>query len=138
MIIFLAGFILSANLYAKSWKDHFYTDDSSFYLKIHKTGFEQRFRVHSEKCSDIDSAEILIKSNPWDNNYKFKRLSSRELQKWPSLYKEETRKFCWFGVKVSNINLNNPKTISIQSKSKTKIQVRSGTSRPQRFNTSKK
>lgn len=109
MIIFLAGFILSANLYAKSWKDHFFTDDSAFYLKIHKTGFEQRFRVDADKCFDIESAEILLKSNPWDSHHKFKRLTSSDLKKWPKLYKENTRNFCWFGVKVNKINLNDPK-----------------------------
>lgn len=121
----MVGFILSANLYANSWKDHFYTDDSAFYLKIHKTGFEQRFRVESDKCFDIETAEILLKSSPWDQKFKFKRLTNSELKSWPALYKENSRNFCWFGVRVNGINLNDPKnnlySIKLKEKNSSKF-----------------
>lgn len=100
------GFVLSANLQAASWQNNFFTDDSAYYLKLNQTGFEQRFRVSSDKCDSIESAEIILKSNPWDHQFKFKRLGNSELKKWPALYKESVRGFCWFAVKVSGINLN--------------------------------
>lgn len=90
------------------WKSTFYTDDSSYYLKLKKNGFRIRFRVSKNDCSAIKSAKVLFKHEKLHiEGSHFNKVSPNQIKRnWPSLYGIQISDYCWFESDVTGINLN--------------------------------
>lgn len=91
---------------SSSWIHSFYTDESSYYLKLFKDGFMQRFRVNRGECGEIQKAEMLIKSRTAP--VVFYDMGRKTSSLWPKLYGLNDSDYCWFEVKVSGLDLNKP------------------------------
>jgi len=92
---------------AADWKNSFYTDNSSYYLKLRKGGFTQRFRLAKEDCNSLTKAEIVLRRQQLIA-YPFIKVTAQSMKKWPKLYGIKNGQFCWFQARVDGIDLNSP------------------------------
>lgn len=107
-----------ASVHASDWQDSFYTDDSTYYLKLHTDGFVQRFRVAKEHCSPSLKAEIILKtkvslstkaSKASNASFAFHAQDNKSvLSSWPRLFGIDDSKHCWYEASISGIDLNRP------------------------------
>ena len=106
LILIVLMFSTNIKLYAsQSWQSDFYTDDSSYYLKLFDDGLELRYRVHRDVCNQIVSSKIIFKHEKY-KSVNFRKSTPANLKKWQKLYGIDESDFCWFEVKVKNIDLN--------------------------------
>src|SRR3989339_343296 len=103
--LFIFSAILNFATAEVDWKTAFYTDDSSYYLKLIDDGFVQRFRLHKSVCNSIKEATIVTASG---KNFTFTRLSTKNLStEWGILYGLPLEDYCWFGARAEGLDLNN-------------------------------
>ncbi len=114
--MFLAtSMAISTLAYASSWVDSFYTDESSYYIKLSRTSFTQRFRLDRQHCDALDARIILRKDYLNDKNNRnmvkgvsFSKMSSSRLSSWPTLFGIDAADYCWYQATVSGLDLNSP------------------------------
>ncbi len=104
LTIFLSLFCMTS-LWAGDFRYSFYSDDSAYYLKLQQDGFNLRFRVDQDDCSEIKSAAVLIKSS--SRRFPFYKVQSGS-SRWPLLPQSELSGKCWFEAKVDGLDLNRP------------------------------
>lgn len=86
------------------WTGHFYTDDSPYYQKVYRDGFEIRFRVHQNYCQHIKGAEIVFRNSVLRPEAKFSPLL--DLSGWPKLYGLNKDEWCWYSARVEGLDHN--------------------------------
>ncbi len=110
LFYFLIAVIFSTLLFADDGVvKTFYTDESDYYLKLHKDGFFQRFRVRQEVCNDVTGAQLEVQGRGIVAIFE-KREPSEMSGFWPKIYGQDEGLFCWFEAKVSGLNLNDPQS----------------------------
>ncbi len=106
--LFLLSFIsLISSANAQTWPPKsFYTDDSSYYLRLFKDGFEQRFHIANTDCSQIDRAELILSSsNKSDLIYPMYQLEdNKDSSSWELPFGVDAQT-CWFQGRVSDRSL---------------------------------
>jgi 1,4-alpha-glucan branching enzyme len=97
---------LSLSLFANSWTNSFYTDDSPYYLKLFSNGFIQRIRISNSDCYSFAGGEIVVQGH--NRTYPLERIDSSNMHGWPTFYGLNQSNHCWFQARVGGIDLNKP------------------------------
>ncbi len=82
----LALLLMAFTLQAKATLTSFYIDDTPYYHRLYKDGFDVRFRVDQKECGDVLEAQVLVKKHQKTATTSLKELTVRELKTWPELY----------------------------------------------------
>ncbi len=114
ILCFIGAIFFVVPLYANGsevppgWAHQFFTDDSSYYLKLLPDGFVQRFRLHKKYCDQLDYATIHFQEK--DHNYQthFSKMNRSEQTRWGVLYGIDENDYCWYKVSATGLDLNRP------------------------------
>lgn len=109
--------VLSLSIGATWAPRSFYTDDSSYYLKLFKDGFHQRMRVAKADCDTIQRAEIIVPTASRNTlTFPMYKGNSRPTRApgWELPYAVNDKDYCWFEGHVSELSLNDQIHYSIK------------------------
>lgn len=101
--------LIALTLFSKAaladWKDSFYTDDSSYHLKLYKDGFKQLVRVHRNDCHQVANVDIQTKSKRRGVSVSSQRINSF-VNDWPEIYGMQKNDYCFFQLQVTGLSLD--------------------------------
>lgn len=94
-------FLYSSNTFAY-WQDSFYTDDSTYFLKINEQGFKQLVRIHKNDCHQVQQINVKTKTSLQQYFTSSKKIQLQN-SSWPKAYGSNHKNYCWFEVGVNGV-----------------------------------